>query len=1046
MQKSIKKIIASAVAGLMVISSMPFVALAAPGDYEPDLQLQFTPFYDGDEGDWGDYSSVSSTTCYQSAGLSNIPLHYDEEAGTLTGKVAEMNAYNEYWEVDPVEEDWELGVGDFFATTIRLDNVDIAASGNFNIRFSDNLTPAGLGSYTYKEGKKTKTGYKFFNEDDKPTGYADDIVGFREPISDWSASDLYEGMNDTVLGDLSCIQEDPTAVEGDGWSDLMMTATLVCQGDYIDVSSVDSSLGFFDIKNGTYDADNGYTYDNQFIMATFVFQITGEGPIQFDLQDPEGTKDPKLNGAVYFAKKSETLDVEAATTYAKNTYIKETDSQGGDTEWPGSMKMTFMGKNVNRGEEPPAHTHTPGEAVRENEVAATCTTDGSYDEVIYCTECGEEISRETKKIDALQHDYTAVVTEPTCTEQGYTTYTCKRGDSTYVDDYTDALDHSYVISSIDWDTLDTATGQVTANYVCERDESHTTTDKVQTTFEVTQEATEDQPELTTYMYSAGEFHSETTVQTAPALEHTHVPAEAVRENEVPASCSEEGSYDEVIYCSKCGEEISRTKKTIDKIAHTPGEAVRENEVPASCSAEGSYDEVIYCTECHTELSRTQKTIDKIAHTPGEAVRENEVPASCSEEGSYDEVIYCTECKQELSRTNKKIDKIAHTPGEAVKENEVAPTKETAGSYDEVIYCTECNEEISRTTKTVDALGVTITLAKSDIGYVEGDLEVGANKLAFGAKYTVTAVPVDGAKFVGWEVGGNIVSKNATYTTTAASDITITPVFEDATSDNITVTFFDKYGNTVKQYKDMTADQYQEAIAADYDTLKAPEYPSYTFKAWDKTKDEILAISESTTVWAQYDQQKVTEYTVTTNAELILPDGVENEHIPYDTKVTVRDTAAKAWRVGEAIVAYGPEYTFYVGSDVTVAPVYETVEEKATTTVIGASLVNGSDYKFNIVATRNVPDGYEVVDYGFVYGKNLTDDELDLDKVGTQGKSDNAGAVKAVHAGTRNLETNEFAFNYGIKSKNAPVTAKSFVTVVKGGKTEIVYSDMFTQNY
>ena len=954
MQKSIKKIIASAVAGLMVISSMPFVALAAPGDYEPDLQLQFTPFYDGDEGDWGDYSSVSSTTCYQSAGLSNIPLHYDEEAGTLTGKVAEMNAYNEYWEVDPVEEDWELGVGDFFATTIRLDNVDIAASGNFNIRFSDNLTPAGLGSYTYKEGKKTKTGYKFFNEDDKPTGYADDIVGFREPISDWSASDLYEGMNDTVLGDLSCIQEDPTAVEGDGWSDLMMTATLVCQGDYIDVSSVDSSLGFFDIKNGTYDADNGYTYDNQFIMATFVFQITGEGPIQFDLQDPEGTKDPKLNGAVYFAKKSETLDVEAATTYAKNTYIKETDSQGGDTEWPGSMKMTFMGKNVNRGEEPPAHTHTPGEAVRENEVAATCTTDGSYDEVIYCTECGEEISRETKKIDALQHDYTAVVTEPTCTEQGYTTYTCKRGDSTYVDDYTDALDHSYVISSIDWDTLDTATGQVTANYVCERDESHTTTDKVQTTFEVTQEATEDQPELTTYMYSAGEFHSETTVQTAPALEHTHVPAEAVRENEVPASCSEEGSYDEVIYC--------------------------------------------------------------------------------------------TECKQELSRTNKKIDKIAHTPGEAVKENEVAPTKETAGSYDEVIYCTECNEEISRTTKTVDALGVTITLAKSDIGYVEGDLEVGANKLAFGAKYTVTAVPVDGAKFVGWEVGGNIVSKNATYTTTAASDITITPVFEDATSDNITVTFFDKYGNTVKQYKDMTADQYQEAIAADYDTLKAPEYPSYTFKAWDKTKDEILAISESTTVWAQYDQQKVTEYTVTTNAELILPDGVENEHIPYDTKVTVRDTAAKAWRVGEAIVAYGPEYTFYVGSDVTVAPVYETVEEKATTTVIGASLVNGSDYKFNIVATRNVPDGYEVVDYGFVYGKNLTDDELDLDKVGTQGKSDNAGAVKAVHAGTRNLETNEFAFNYGIKSKNAPVTAKSFVTVVKGGKTEIVYSDMFTQNY
>ena len=44
------------------------------------------------------------------------------------------------------------------------------------------------------------------------------------------------------------------------------------------------------------------------------------------------------------------------------------------------------------------HVHTPGTAVRENENPATCTIEGSYDEVIYCTECNEEISRETKII------------------------------------------------------------------------------------------------------------------------------------------------------------------------------------------------------------------------------------------------------------------------------------------------------------------------------------------------------------------------------------------------------------------------------------------------------------------------------------------------------------------------------------------------------------------------------------------------------------------------------------------------------------------------
>ena len=41
------------------------------------------------------------------------------------------------------------------------------------------------------------------------------------------------------------------------------------------------------------------------------------------------------------------------------------------------------------------------------------------------------------------HDYVAVVTEPTCTEQGYTTYTCSECGDSYVDDYTDALGHDW---------------------------------------------------------------------------------------------------------------------------------------------------------------------------------------------------------------------------------------------------------------------------------------------------------------------------------------------------------------------------------------------------------------------------------------------------------------------------------------------------------------------------------------------------------------------------------------------------------------------------
>ena len=79
--------------------------------------------------------------------------------------------------------------------------------------------------------------------------------------------------------------------------------------------------------------------------------------------------------------------------------------------------------------------HTPAEAVIENEVKATCDKAGSYDSVVYCSVCGEEISRETVTVDALGHDFVVTeVVEPTCTESGYTVYTCTRCGKSYKDD------------------------------------------------------------------------------------------------------------------------------------------------------------------------------------------------------------------------------------------------------------------------------------------------------------------------------------------------------------------------------------------------------------------------------------------------------------------------------------------------------------------------------------------------------------------------------------------------------------------------------------
>ena len=95
----------------------------------------------------------------------------------------------------------------------------------------------------------------------------------------------------------------------------------------------------------------------------------------------------------------------------------------------------------------------------------------------------------------------------------------------------------------------------------------------------------------------------------------HTPDKIVKENVVDATCTAEGSYEEVILCSVCGEELGRTTKTIEKAAHTAGEAVVENEVAATCAAEGSYDEVVYCTVCGEEMSRETKTVEKLAALP-----------------------------------------------------------------------------------------------------------------------------------------------------------------------------------------------------------------------------------------------------------------------------------------------------------------------------------------------------------------------------------------------------------------------------------------------
>lgn len=87
------------------------------------------------------------------------------------------------------------------------------------------------------------------------------------------------------------------------------------------------------------------------------------------------------------------------------------------------------------------------------------------------------------------------------------------------------------------------------------------------------------------------------------------------------NCISEGNteYWECGLCERYFLDEAGTQETalknvvLARTGHTPGEAVRENEIPATCTADGSYDEVTYCTVCSKKYSTEHKTIPAAGH-------------------------------------------------------------------------------------------------------------------------------------------------------------------------------------------------------------------------------------------------------------------------------------------------------------------------------------------------------------------------------------------------------------------------------------------------
>ncbi|MBO5544108.1 MAG: sortase B protein-sorting domain-containing protein [Oscillospiraceae bacterium] len=293
----------------------------------------------------------------------------------------------------------------------------------------------------------------------------------------------------------------------------------------------------------------------------------------------------------------------------------------------------------------PAASHTAGTAVKENEKAATCTEKGSYDLVTRCSSCGAELKRTHAEEKALGHAWSEWKHGETADYRECTRCKLKETKGTK------ACDHLMIIEPAVEPTCIAQGHKVF--YHCAKCMG---------------------------IYADKDGNQELLYEHVilPAKGHTAgIPS---RQNEQPATCTESGTFEEIITCTVCEETLSSeirtgepalghdyvlsawdwaedyTAEAIFICRRDPSHQVvvsadvSVKRAEPSCLVEGSETYTATVNFEGTIYQDTEiKALKKTGHIPKSPVTENETGASCTLDGFCEKVIYCSYCGMELSR-------------------------------------------------------------------------------------------------------------------------------------------------------------------------------------------------------------------------------------------------------------------------------------------------------------------------------------------------------------------------------------------------------------
>lgn len=446
MNKTFKKAIAVILSVLMVVLSVPFTALAAPGDYAPNAKLSFGMFTEASATSFTDYSTsgTAASDFGSYASLYGVPVDYNykvvdgnKTSGSLSINKDKANTYIDAagLSYDKLSQDLQLGVGDYFTMTLSLEGMSNLCAFVAQIQFSDSIEPAGV--YSYKSGRKMVYALGTENERVAKNGAWVADKGGTTFLPTYS-------LCSTGIDKNSFIPEfDPNSsnVKANDEDGKMNVISYEFGSAGSSTASLSDPDGYF-VNPET--GEPGYTFTNNPPMATFVFKIVTADPIEFNVYHPS-----ELNSIALAADISE-VQSQYKTTYAKNAWNDKTNTNDGDVEHPGSKKFTFMGFNEFR-EAPKPSTHTITFTTIGGELTTQTVKDGEMPTIPTNTQTTKPVASDSTHHSVTSYKWTpevvaatadaayteeAVVTTPEChfevtehkdatvKEEGYDVYTC----------------------------------------------------------------------------------------------------------------------------------------------------------------------------------------------------------------------------------------------------------------------------------------------------------------------------------------------------------------------------------------------------------------------------------------------------------------------------------------------------------------------------------------------------------------------------------------------------------------------------------------------